>query len=258
MSDEMVLRYLRQEHGAALRENAPELAGTIVMRNYSDLTARGAQLYDGARRLHSVIERHVDSTEAMVFRCFKLGGLHLYNGPISWILSDKRNIALLSELGDSDLFDAQERALIRDHVPWARRILPGETLFDGERVRIEDLLRARRERFVIKKARSLGGAHVILGRFSSPEEWDAALAAALAGGDWIAQEYVESLPYLFQAGEHGCCPHDVVWGPFVFGDRYAGAILRVQPKILQGIVNLTRGATEGIVLEVDDGTPEES
>jgi hypothetical protein len=109
---------------------------------------------------------------------------------------------------------------------------------------------------VIKKARSVGGVHVVIGRLSSTEEWDAAISAALAGGDWIAQEHVESRSFLFQSGEHGCCPHDVIWGPFVFGARYAGTILKMQPKPLGGVVNLWRGATEGIVFEVDDGTPE--
>jgi hypothetical protein len=97
---------------------------------------------------------------------------------------------------------------------------------------------------------------VVIGRLSSTNDWDAALAGALAAGDWIAQEHVESRPFLFQSGEQGCCPHDVVWGPFVFGAGYAGVILKVQPKPLGGVVNLWRGATEGVVFEVDDGTSE--
>ena len=71
-------------------------------------------------------------------------------------------------------------------------------------------------------------------------------------GDWVVQEYIQSRPYLFQAGRYGCSPHDVVWGPFVFGSTYAGTILRVQPKSIDGIVNLSRGATEGILLELED------
>lgn len=111
---------------------------------------------------------------------------------------------------------------------------------------------------VLKKARSLAGAHVVLGRFSTPQEWDARILEALRTGAWVAQEYVESDPYLFQNEDRGCCPHDAVWGPFVFGSIYAGTILRVQPKEWKGIVNLTRGATEGILLEVDDPAPNEA
>jgi hypothetical protein len=44
----------------------------------------------------------------------------------------------------------------------------------------------------------------------------------------------------------------VVWGPFDFGDRYGGVILRMQPKAAGGAVNLSLHATAGIVLEVPD------
>lgn len=257
--DPQVSEFLNWQLQEMLQQYAPELRGTLSIRNYSDLEVRDGALYDGPRRLHSVLEWHaesVDSTDPAVLRCFKSGSLHLYNGPASLILNDKRNLALLSERVDTDLFSPEERRLILSHVPWSRQILPGETDYAGERTGIEDLLRRERERFVIKKARSVGGVHVVIGRLSSAEDWDAALATALAGGDWIAQEHVESRPFLFQSGEHGCSPHDAVWGPFVFGARYAGTILKVQPKPLGGVVNLWRGATEGVILEVDDGTPE--
>jgi hypothetical protein len=255
--DPQVFQFLDHELQAAIREHAPDLKGVALVQNYADLTMRGSALYYGARRIHSVVERHVDSTDEAVFRCFKARSLNLYNGPASWILSDKRNVALLSSLAETDILLPAEQALVRDHVPWARRLnADEEARFEGESVKVESLVRMQRERFVLKKARSLGGQHVFLGRFSTAEQWGTAIDAAVASGDWIVQEYVESLPYLFQAGSVGCCPHDVVWGPFVFGSRYCGAILRVQPKALEGIVNLTRGATEGIILEVDDGTPE--
>lgn len=257
--DPQVSEFLNWQHQEMLQRYAPELRGTLSIRNYSELAVRDGALYDGPRRLHSLLEWHaesVGSTDPAVLRCFKAGSLHLYNGPASLILNDKRNLALLSEMADSDLFSPEERRLIQSHVPWSRQVLPGETVFAGERTGIEDLLRRERERFVIKKARSVGGVHVVIGRLSSADEWDAALATALASGDWIAQEHVESHPFLYQAGEHGCCSHDAIWGPFVFGARYAGTILKVQPKPLGGVVNLWRGATEGIVLEVDDGTPE--
>jgi len=124
-------------------------------------------------------------------------------------------------------------------------------VFEDRTVFLPDLLRERREQMVLKKARSRGGSHVVLGRFAAPEEWEATLAEALESGDWVAQEHVASYPYLFQDGAYGCSPHDVVWGFFVFGSTPGGEIIRAQPRHLGGIVNLTRGASEGILLEVD-------
>jgi hypothetical protein len=64
------------------------------------------------------------------------------------------------------------------------------------------------------------------------------------------QEIAESLPYLYQSGDYGCSIHDMVWGPFVFGERYGGVVLRMQPAAAGGPVNLNLSASEGIVLEV--------
>jgi hypothetical protein len=253
--DPHVPQFLDGQHQKMLRQHAPEISGAVSIRNYSDLAVVDGALYDGPRRLHAVLERHTGAGDENVLRCFKSGRLQLYNGPAAEVLSDKRNLALLSETAEADLWSAAERRLIQDHVPWTRRVLPGETLCAGERTPLAELLRRERPRFVLKKARSVGGVGVVIGRFAAAEEWEAALAAALSAGDWIAQQYVESRPFLYQSGAHGACPHDVIWGPYVFGARYGGAILKVQPKGLGRVVNLWRGATEGVLFEVDDGTP---
>jgi hypothetical protein len=169
---------------------------------------------------------------------------------VSRFLSDKRNLALLSEREGSPVFDDEERALLERHLPWTRRVENGEAIYRGERVSLLDFVSSRRESLVLKKARSRAGSDVVIGRFTSQEEWDRVLARGAAGNDWIVQDYVESRPYLYQNDEHGCSPHDVVWGPFVFGRTYSGTILRLQPKQLLGIVNLVRGATEGVLFEV--------
>jgi hypothetical protein len=250
--NEAARRFLASEYREALAALDPSLTGTLAVTRYDEISEEKEilRLRDG-RRLHGLIEWHTGRTDRLVFRSFKLGQLTLFNGPAERILSDKRNLAILSEHAESDLFDAAERTLIQRHIPWTRLVLPGTVLRQGERISLKEHVLSHREGLVLKRARSLGGEHVMLGRFTPPEEWSAALQSALGSGDWVVQDHVESLPYLFQNGEDGCSPHDVVWGPFVFGTTYAGTILRVQPKTLEGIVNLTRGASEGILLEVE-------
>ncbi|HYG65661.1 MAG TPA: hypothetical protein VEL74_23965, partial [Thermoanaerobaculia bacterium] len=173
-----------------------------------------------------------------------------FNSPVAMLLGDKRNLALLSERADSPVFSEEERQILRDHLPWTRRVESTETTFQGERVPLLDFISSHREDLVLKKGRSLAGQDVFIGRFTSQDEWDKVLGEVAPQRDWIVQAFAESRPYLFQNDEYGCSPHDAVWGPFVFGKTYAGAILRLQPKRLLGIVNLTRGATEGVLLEV--------
>jgi len=243
---------LVREYAAALADCAPKATGSIGMCVLADLGEHGGRLWLGERRLHAVIQWIMGPGDSAVVRCFKAGNLHLYDAPLCPLLSDKRTLALLSERAESSVFTAAERRIIRDHIPWTRLLVAGEITFAGERVALPAFVLARQHELVLKKGQSQGGEAVILGRFTSAADWRSAVEATMAAGDWIVQEYVESLPFLFQEGDAGCSPHDVVWGPFVFGDAYAGTILRLQPKALGGIVNLSREATEGVILEVDD------
>jgi hypothetical protein len=244
--------FVQGEYQRALQELFPGRAGKfLVMHGFTHLQEKRGWLYEGDVRIHALIEnRSVASTEPALFRCFKGGRLLLYNGPVSVILGDKRNLALISEREeDADTYSAEERELIRRHLPWTRRTVSGKVTYQGETVDLETLVRARRENMVLKQAFSSGGANVLLGRFAAPEEWEATMQKAFATGYWVVQEYAESKTYWYQHGEQGGAAHDLIWGPFVFGKQYGGSFLRVQPKSMTGIVNLSREASEGLLFE---------
>ncbi len=226
---------LRQALG---REGA--LHGRATLRRYAELTEREGKLYAGGERIHAVVEAHDGGTAAPAARCFKAGSLNLYNAAVRTVLTDKRNLALLSELAGSGLFTAAEKELIERHVPWTRR-LTAETF--------ESAL-ARRDGMVIKRARVGQGRGVHAGRFTPEEDWRRLASEALEQGDWVLQERVESLPILGQSGERGTAPHEAVWGLFAFGDRYAGGFLSLRPHGESGVINVHQGASEGIILEV--------
>lgn len=244
--------FIQGEYQRALQDLFPGRGGKLlVMNGFTHLTEKRGWLYEGDVRIHALIEnRSVASTEPALFRCFKGGRLLLYNGPVSVILGDKRNLALLSEReDDAATYSAEEREVIRRHLPWTRRTVPGKVTYRGETEDLETLVRAKREDLVLKMAFSSGGADVMLGRFATPEEWEATMQKAFGTGHWVVQEYAESKTYWYQHGEQGGAPHDLIWGPFVFGKEYGGSFLRVQPKSWAGIVNLSREASEGLLFE---------
>jgi hypothetical protein len=250
---EEAVAHLSAEFDAACRE-AGGVQGRVVVCDYADLTPVQWQIFWRDLRIHAAIEFSDQATTANVYRCFKVGNLALFNGPVGAILSTKENVAALSENADSARFRPEERELIRRHIPWTRRVLARQTDFRGEPVFLPELLVAERERLVLKEATNYGGKGVFLGKFTSAAQWAELVRTALDKGGWVVQEHLTSLPYLYQSEEHGLSPHDVIWGPFVFGETYAGVILRMQPRVAGGAVNLSLAATEGVVLEVA-GTP---
>lgn len=229
--------------GAALR-------GQVIACHYSQLTAAQCKIFHGGLPVHAVFGIGMEPTPVAVYRCFKADRLLLFNGPITTVLSDKRNLALLSENQGSDAFSPQEREVIARHVPWSRLVSPRTVRFEGEDAFLPDLLDAARDRLVLKEGRGYGGKGVFLGAHTPAAQWEEVASTALQSGKWIVQEKLESLPYLYQCGEEGSAPHDVIWGPFVLGGTYGGVILRMQPRATGGAVNLSREGTEGVVFEV--------
>jgi hypothetical protein len=229
------------------------LTGEVVLCPYSDLTVRQNQVwYQGGRRpVHAIVEISPQNSPEGLYRCFKMGRVSLYNGPLNPLLNDKRNLALLSEHVDSEAFTAEERNVLRRHLPWTRLVAPGAVTWQGVTQELPDLLLARREEFVIKPSHLYQGKGVAVGRRTPPDAWARLVGEAVAQGDWLAQELCSSRPYVYQSGEQGYGVYDVVWGTFCFGEMYGGGFLRMLPRDTgDGIINSHRGAAEGILFEV--------
>jgi hypothetical protein len=230
----------------------------VLLLPYAALRERDGRLWGDGRPIHAAVEVHHEGTAAQAFRCFKAGSLKLYNAPVRSMLTDKRNLALVSELAENgQVLEPAERELAARHLPWTRRLAAAEVRWQGREVWLPELALAAREELVIKRAREGRGAAVRLGAAMPEEAWKEQVERALAQGDWIVQERVEQLPYVHQQGERGCGPHDVVWGLFVFGSRYGGGFLSLAPRSARagagdGVVNLTRGASAGVIFEVLD------
>jgi hypothetical protein len=66
------------------------------------------------------------------------------------------------------------------------------------------------------------------------------------------QEYVPSLPLLYQYGENGAEPHVGVVGFLVFGNRFGGGSIRMLPGSKRsGVINVHQGARVSILFEVE-------
>ncbi|HVS00867.1 MAG TPA: hypothetical protein VMW27_29880 [Thermoanaerobaculia bacterium] len=249
MADSLV--ELNELYTAVLESTGLSLSGRLFVCSYAgDLAPKRGALFHGDAQIHAVVEYTNDLTPQEVYRCFKAETLGLYNGPLTALLGDKRNLALLSQFADSDRFDREEREFINSHIPWSREVVDGKTRFAGETVSLLDFALAHRERLVLKAAQGVGGKGVHIGSATPQDEWERRLRAAAGSKGWLLQELVRSRPYLGQDAA-GPAPHDVVWGTFGFGSSYGGAFLRMLPSGgVPGVINAARGATEGFVFEV--------
>jgi len=230
--------------------------GTVIFADLPHLKVDKNCIYYDGKRIHILLELYHGQVPIQVFNAALSGNAIIYNGPITILLSNKLNLALLSAHEDSDIFTPGERKIIKAHIPWTRRIVPGKVTFAGKTFDWEDFLRSQRMKLVIKPARELGGIGVAIGKYTPPDQWEATVQQALRDEtrNWIAQEYMETLPHLYQYGEEGYIEHEVVWGLFIFGREYAGGFLRIIPKTenIKGIINASQGAQETVFFEVDE------
>ncbi len=229
------------------------LDGSATVCTLDELQVEGDRLLYDDRPVHALIYAGAHAAAHAHYRLFKRGAFCLFNGPLEGLLADKRNLGLLSDLASRGALDAEDRATVERHLPWTRILDDVETLGpDGDPVPLMEHARSQRENLVLKQSSSFGSRAVVLGRAVDEAAWRAALERALAEGDWVVQQRVESRKYLFQTGDEGHAPHDVIWGPFLFGERYGGLMLRMQPQTFEGAVSVTRtGASAGFVAEVD-------
>jgi len=248
--------FAERELQGVLREKTGADHGRLAFCGYEHLRAESGRLYIGDERIHVLLDHYDEinpEVDRQVFSCLMNGTLKLYNGPLGRILGDKRNFALLSRAAASPAFTPEEQAILRAHVPWTREVKRGYTDYAGQPVRMDALLAARRRDLVLKHARSSQGAAVYLGRGLSVAAWDEAVSEAFAqDGMFIVQEHLESEPFAYQNGAEGWCPHDVIWGLFVFGETYGGAFLRMMPRGAGRAINSAQGASVGAVFEVDE------
>jgi hypothetical protein len=244
--------YLNQLYKDILHQKYRPLKGEIIFCDYSQLIIMEDHIYYHGKQVHFILEFN-NGTAPFKFRLVhEKGNVLIYNGLITALMENKLNIALMSENQESDIFTPGEREIIRKYVPWTRKVKDGETTHNSQTVRLEEFIISNREQMVLKPAGGLSGIGVYLGYRTPENQWRQVVEKALQEKDWVVQERVDSHPFLYQYGKEGYTEHNVNWGTFVFGNRYGGTWLRIQPKTDQeGVINFSQGEVS-ILFEVEE------
>jgi len=236
-----------------LQQKRDGLMGTIIICLFDELNIIDDSVFYRDEKIHIVIEMTNGIVPFMILHAAKSGNILLYNGPISGIMSNKLNLALLSEHENSDIFSLKEREVIKKYIPWTRKIIQMNTSYRNQEIQLIDFVLSNKDEFVIKPAVGYSGEEVHPGASVSEMQWENLIKRAVVEKRWVVQEYIESLSFLHQSGEYGCVEHQAVWGFFVFGSQYAGGTMRILPgKAKTVIINVAQGAEKSIIIEVEE------
>jgi hypothetical protein len=241
-----------ETYARVLHRIADGLPGRVIGCTTADLHYDKSLTFVGDLRAHAILEQNLEFTSSDTLRSFKAGRLNLFTGPAGRILTDKRNLATLSEFADSGLFDEGEARIIHEFVPWTRRVIADRTCHERREVWLPELLLDRRQDLVLKRALSAKGDGVFIGRATEPGRWAELVDEALTSEQWVVQQFLETTPWLFHHEALGYAPHHVVWGHYALGDYYSGSFVRMQPSVSGDLVNVALGARVGFAIEVDE------
>ena len=157
------------------------------------------------------------------------------------LLHKKMSLALLSDERYQRLYTPAQRAAVRRHIPWTRKVRPEL---------VDDIAR-RRERLVLKPNDEYGGKGVVLGWTVSQSEWEAAIATALEHS-YVVQEAVEipRVPFPVVLDVLHYIDLAVDLDPYLFDGRAGGFMTRVSAAAL---LNVTAGAGSVVPTFVVEG-----
>ena len=157
------------------------------------------------------------------------------------VSGSKACLALLSDARFDRLFDDEQTAVRRAHVPWTRVLRDGNVDFERRSRDLFDLAQSTRDRFVIKPTCGYGGRDVMIGRETEPGDWEDRLDRAVESpGEWTIQEYVEIPEEDFPVLEPDLRfePRKINLNPYLFGGRYAGSFVRLSTN---SVINVSVG-----------------
>jgi uncharacterized circularly permuted ATP-grasp superfamily protein len=226
-----------------------EAAGVkTVICDPRSLELRRGRLYADGKAVNLVYRRVLTSEllarggDTQVLRdAYVAGAACVVNSFRAKLLHKKMSLALLSDERYARLYSTAQRAAIRRHIPWTRRVRPELA---------EDIAR-RRQTLVLKPNDEYGGKGVVLGWTVDQAEWEAAIEVATTQS-YVVQEAVEIPRIPFPVVLDGLKYIDLAvdLDPYLFDGRVGGFMTRVSAAAL---LNVTAGAGSVVPTFVVEG-----
>jgi uncharacterized circularly permuted ATP-grasp superfamily protein len=166
-----------------------------------------------------------------LLNAYRARAICMVNSFRSKLIHKKALFAVLTNRRYSSLFNNAELEAIRAHVPWTRIVRDEQSDYDDAPVNLLEFIRRNSQRLVLKPNDDYGGHGITIGWNVDQSEWDAAIAQALANGDYLVQERVptarETFPALTEDGRIEFAEQLVDLDPLLFNGKVGSAFTRL-------------------------------
>jgi len=177
-----------------------------------------------------------------LLNAYRAGAVCMVNSFRSKLIHKKALFAVLTDQRHKNLFTTQEQEAIAAHVPWTRTVKDERTDYFSKDIELLKFVAANRDRLVLKPNDDYGGHGISIGWNTNETQWNEALEAALANGDYLVQERVptarETFPALTADGRIEFAEQLVDLDPLLFNGRVGSAFTRLS---FTELANVTSG-----------------
>jgi len=206
------------------------------------LSARGREIDIVYKRLLVNEYLPIIESEPILLEACRAKAVCMVNSFRGKLVHKKAIFAVLTNERYEHLFDADELAVIRAHVPWTRRFRDEETRYADADISLVQWTRENSHKLVLKPNDDYGGHGIYIGWNSTAEEWNSAIETALSDGDYLVQERVktakENFPMVMADGGWQMAAQLVDLDPLLFMGKVGSAFTRLASNEL---ANVTAG-----------------
>jgi uncharacterized circularly permuted ATP-grasp superfamily protein len=180
----------------------------------------------------------IESAPALL-EAYRAGVVCLVNNFRSKLVHKKAIFAVLTNERYAHLFNEKELNAIKSHVPWTRKFREEKTVYQTDEIDLVDWTRENSGKLVLKPNDDYGGHGIYIGWNSTVEEWDDAIKTALADGDYLVQERVETSKEMFPMLDDTGTVHNVEQlvdlDPLLFNGIVGSAFTRLSSSELANV-----------------------
>jgi hypothetical protein len=249
LNDENELAFELDHLAASLRERGRN----AIVADARQLQLRGDRLYYGDDYLSVVFNKFRISTPNSPNHCWRPGFESRYaafldaqrQGQVVSVnnlvgITVAENKSLLALLHDPEVLNNltnHEQRIVRQHVLWTARLADARADFHGQPIDLLPYVKANRERFVIKPANEGRGFGVVVGKYCTADQWNAALQVR-EDLPQVVQEYAETLAFPVVCDRGGTVTARSMFltlGLATICGRYQGLVSRVSASPITNV-----------------------